>query len=182
MKLSYMFLALGISLSAPLAAHADTIDAFTLSATMTGGDTMSGTMNIDVTTGVVESGNFGVYNAGGNLLQTFTTITTSRDIGSVFWETIFEPSSGGSSEFISFIPGKNLVGYAGGQLCSISQECSANWSSASPGGSMQSGTLSLTPPVVTPPDATAPEPSSLALLGTGLLGVARVARRRMLSA
>jgi hypothetical protein len=40
-------------------------------------------------------------------------------------------------------------------------------------------TYNYTPAVVTPPPAATPEPSSLALLGSGVLGLAGVVRRRM---
>jgi hypothetical protein len=183
MKLFSTFLALGFALSVSLAAHADEVDVFALNATMVGGYTTSGTVNIDVTTGVVQGGNIDVYNSNSTLADVLSTVATQGLDGAGTYSVLFSsPSATGQDYYYDlwFQP-SSLVGYTGGSLTPFSTYFYTPTDGNS-WGAFSATLTDLTPPVDPTPDATAPEPSSLALLGTGLLGAAGVARRRMLSA
>jgi hypothetical protein len=186
MKLFSTFLALGFALSAATTAHADTVDVFDYDASQTNGYTATGTLTIDVTTGNLESETVNLY-TNLTLDDTFTA-TNAGPQGNPFW---FSDSQDGKGGFYQIRLPVYLTGYAGGSACSESYNpfpCNGEGEvyAGATGFTVEkttSATLTLeTPPVDPTPGATAPEPSSLALLGTGLLGVAGVSRRRALRA
>lgn len=173
---------LGISLSviavlsASFAAHADSYEIFDVSATAGYQDyTVTGTVTFDTTT------------------STFTDSDLSTSFGSVTGAPTYSggyPSGNPTSLYYGFgdvlpggepyvylgIPGSSLSGYSGGNLCSLTQACSDGPSdlNSTIGGIYRFNSGTLTPASATP------EPSSFLLLGSGLLGVAGVMRRRLM--
>lgn len=90
----------------------------------------------------------------------------------------FSPPSGQYNvpyeEFVIGIPLATLVGYSGGEVCSISlavPNCYTLLEELHGGGGLIADFAELTPAAI-------PEPSSIALLGTGLLGLTAAVRRR----
>lgn len=169
-----------VLLAGSLACRADVVTMFNVNGTwdngsLTGpGGTLTGTITIDVTTGVA---------TGIDVVETTTAASTSGATSNTFsgigaqgpgnMEYIVQ--SGGVNLFTELIfPTDSLIGYAGGNLCSLQNSCSGDFTRYGLGAAgpvLESGT-------VTPVSAATPEPSSLALLGTGVLGFAGVLRRR----
>jgi len=155
---------------APSAVRADSI-VFDASGTFADGSTMSGTVTID-TTGVVTAASLSssLPNAGPAtfIAQTLDSTGTLYIVSVV--ETI--PNEG---DFNLVFPTATLIGYGGGGLCSIDISCPEISDYFPPAGG--SGPFALTSGTLT----AVPEPSTVALLGTGLLGLVGVIRRKRLA-
>lgn len=154
----FRFLIASALLSTGLAAHADTISTFTIKGAsqfygMAGDhNTIAGTTVIDTTTGRVQSISF---TAGG---------VTESGVDSQNGTNIYV----GTGDVHFTISGTTLIGFKGDNF-NLPQL-----------GDNYVGQVSFDSSMTTPSNSTAvtPEPSSIALLGTGLLGVAGVVRKR----
>lgn len=169
--------------SASLAARADTFQTFSFSATTLTG-TVSGTIDLDLDAnlytdhGVRDSTANVVYSTNGH-----STVFSGRNggFGVENLNATFLIFAGQSESIFDLALPLNtgvLAGYSGGPICSVANACgeSVSFLENSAGKYVPIETGSLTPLVL---PTTAPEPSSIALLGTGLLCLAGVVRRRL---
>jgi len=171
-----------IALLAPRAVLADTVDQFTVSGTYSDSSTLSGTITIDTTTGVVQA----VDLAWSDVLPSLTNFT---QFGTTSIST-YTPSYAGLSvmdpagDYLGLVfPVATLTDYLGGSLCNgygssppLCPSTGGPWATDANLGTspstifdLETGTVELTGTVVTP------EPTSLLLLGTGLLSLLVVA-------
>jgi hypothetical protein len=167
-----------------LTCRADTVTIFDLNATLDNGfgtgtaGSATGTVTIDVTTGVVTALDLvASTTAASGLGATSTTFTTVDYVGE--YPDPLDPtydiqSLTGSNSLLLALPVGSLVGYDGSLVCSAVAACSG----VSVYGVDISGGVYFDSGSLTPEVAATPEPSSLALLGSGVLGFAGVLRRR----
>jgi hypothetical protein len=165
-RFTKMILVLAAMLIGPglFAAKADTI--FTVTGTFAGGDTLSGTISINTTSGLVDSGSFLV---AGN---TYTFSGFQSVEGGSEYLAFFTDASGDHLDII--FPTTSLVGYGGGFLCSttLGQTCNDPTQFGNTGTGitfLAQGNAGGTNSV--------PEPSSLLLLTGGLVGLGLLSRK-----
>ena len=169
MRLS-LFAATALLLTS-LAARADTV--FNLSGTLSNGGVLSGTFTVNTVAGTVDSLN-AVYTLGAQSTQ-FSSILDQRP-ADVDYLVI---SNNGDYRFDLFLPPSSLIGYSGG-LCTANTPCGTYNETSyvamfSTVFFLTNGSATAVPPTA----AATPEPSSLVLLGTGILGVLGVMKRRL---
>ncbi len=170
------------TLALTLAAHADTFSTFNVNGAFTTGNTLAGTLTLDTTTHLFSAANLTA--AGASYNATFSNAPTSQGPGAGDFSIVLtSQTSTQTATFDLFLPVTNLNGYTGSALCSTTLPCGTaqdastitiNFGLFSIGDTLASGSIT--------PTAATPEPSTLALLGTGLLGAVGTLRRRILPA
>ncbi len=187
-----LFAALAVmALLAPGAMRADpmlpTITTFYVNGTTTTGETLSVTLSIDLTTGLLYNSDLMLTGA---FDDTFTSLITQGPTltSPAYYSSQWTDAAAFNYLFLYF-PVSSLIGYAGGELCDLNDPCPSNdgnvyslyMNSTTDPLTDQTTTVladftSLT--VTTQPVATSPEPPAVALLAAGLVGLLGLGWRR----
>lgn len=156
-----------IALVVPGAVRADSTSTFDASGTFGDGSTLTGTVMIDTSDGLVTAIDLSV---GSPLdvgpLTTFVQETSGAG------QVVIDVTGTGGSELYLLLPGASLMGYGGSDLCSTTEACTVfgSFSFYEEGGVLVSELYSGELTEVTTGVPT-PEPPSMFLLVAGLLGL-----------
>jgi hypothetical protein len=167
-----------------LAAKADTFQTFDLDVTFLGAGTITGTVDLDLsstsTHDEFDSTADLTYTDGATTTQftgwNFSYGSTSSSPYDVYL-TFLDSSTDHLVLMLPVTAEGSLAGFNGG-LCTYLSSCNSNLTTFTPVGSYGYGALvgTFTPEVSATPT---PEPASIALLGTGLLGLTGCMRKRI---
>ena len=172
------FVAAAAVLFASLAAHADTL--YDLNGTLASGTTFTGTIAFSPTGGILNG-------------DTFTAVSLTFSDGSELNSPVFStPESGehlvtqlgtfaSSSPTFSLITTEVVTGFVNDPVCTLTQYCADELPilNSTLVASIINGQQVETASLQAVPTSATPEPSSIALLGTGMVGVAGVVRKRL---
>jgi PEP-CTERM motif len=179
-RLKHLCLALPLAAVCSLTAHADVFGTFELSSQFQSGASATGTITIDETLGSATTADF-TYIFGGKSTVYDTIISQQANDGVEFTQI------GTLTNYFGLTTPGTWVGYTGGSLCTAKDNCPV---SGFPGAFYVTAVIGQGPKggfdiassgslTAEPNTGVTPEPSSIALLGTGLLGTLGMIRRRM---
>jgi hypothetical protein len=159
-------------------AYADTVTTFDATGTFGDGSTLTGTVMIDITNGLVTAVDLSVGSPGDlGPLTAFVQSTIATNTA-----TAVDVTGTGGAELFLLLPDGSLIGYGGSDLCSTTEVCTVfgAFSFYGKSGMLVSALISGNLTEATT-GVTTPEPSSMFLLTTGLLGLVGALRHKRLA-